>query len=238
MVQSAVILAGGFGTRLGGLTKKTPKPLLPLNARPFLDYLVQNLAEQGIKRVVLCAGFMAEQIVEFAKTSPHGVEFAISIEDDPLGTGGGIAKGFDLIPKTEGEVLVLNGDTYSTFRLDEFAAFHAQKKADVSIVIKSIAEAGRYGTVDMDREGKILGFREKGQDIRGLINAGVYLIDRNLFARVKPPPKFSFEVDFLQKYYATLGLYGLVSPGYFIDIGIPADYERAQRELTTLKQRH
>ena len=234
MSPIAIVLAGGFGLRLGELTANTPKPLLPVKGRPFLDYLVKSLADQGVNRIVLAAGFQAEQICEFARLSQAGIEIKVSVEHEPLGTGGGIVKALDTVDPEEETVLVLNGDTYSAFDLARLRAFHLDAGADVSIVLKAMTDSSRYGLVDVGRDGRIRGFREKGENVKGLINAGVYLVQRQWLENSNLPKKFSFERDFLQNNVGTRRLYGCAFPGYFIDIGIPADYERAERELPAL----
>lgn len=228
--KEAIILAGGFGTRLQGVVKDLPKPMAPVNGRPFLTYILDYLIEYHYTKVVLSVGYLHEIIEEFFGTQYKSLEIDYAVETEPLGTGGGILFAFSKC-KTD-DVLVINGDTMFKVDLDEFEHFHQDKGCLLSIVLREVEDVARYGSVVIGGNGMITLFSEKQASVgRGLINGGIYLIDRKLFDKYPQPQKFSFEKDLMTKCYTQEMFYGMPSDGYFIDIGIPEDYARAQREL-------
>jgi D-glycero-alpha-D-manno-heptose 1-phosphate guanylyltransferase len=228
--KEAIILAGGLGTRLQGVVKDLPKPMAPVNGRPFLTYILDYLIEYHYTRVVLSVGYLHEKIEEFFGTQYKSLEIDYAVETEPLGTGGGILFAFSKC--VTDNVLVINGDTMFKVDLDEFEHFHQEKSSLLSIVLREVEDVARYGSVVIGGNGLITLFSEKLASIgRGFINGGIYLIDRKLFDKYPQPQKFSFEKDLMTKYYTQEMFYGMPSDGYFIDIGIPEDYARAQREL-------
>lgn len=228
--KEAIILAGGFGTRLQGVVKDLPKPMAPVNGRPFLTYILDYLIEYHYTRVVLSVGYLHEKIEEFFGTQCKSLEIDYAVETEPLGTGGGILFAFSKC--VTDNVLVINGDTMFKVDLDEFEHFHQEKGSLLSIVLREVEDVSRYGSVVIGGNGMITLFSEKQATIgRGFINGGIYLIDRKLFEKYPQPQKFSFEKDLMTKFYTQEMFFGMPSDGYFIDIGIPEDYERAQREL-------
>lgn len=230
--MEAIILAGGLGTRLRSIIQDIPKPMADINGRPFLSYVLENLASKGISRFVLSAGYKCEVIREYFKDEFKGIPILYSIEEEPLGTGGGIKKSLELC--TDENVLILNGDTFFDADLSQLAAVHSQKKSDLTMVLRKVENAGRYGNVEFSPEGQLSGFKEKNDSGEaGYINGGIYLINKNIFKTRSFPEKFSFEKDFLEKYYSTINMYVCVSDAYFIDIGIPTDYEKAKQEFKT-----
>ena len=229
--KEAIILAGGFGTRLQGVVKDLPKPMAPVNGRPFLTYILDYLIEYHYTRVVLSVGYLHEKIEEFFGTQYKSLEIDYAVETEPLGTGGGILFAFSKC-KTD-NVLVINGDTMFKVDLDEFERFHHERHSLLSIVLREVEDVSRYGSVVVGGNDMITLFSEKQATAgRGFINGGIYLIDRKLFDKYPQPQKFSFEKDLMTKFYTQEMFFGMPSDGYFIDIGIPEDYERAQRELT------
>lgn len=224
----AIILAGGFGTRLRTVLPDLPKCMAPVHGKPFLEAMLQYLWAEGIEDIVLSLGYRHQSILDYISRHHPNRSIRWVVEDEPLGTGGAIALALD---ETNAEkVFVLNGDTFFDARLQQLEQFHAKHRADVSLVVKHMHDADRYGTLDVNEDHRITGFREKEPDSRGLINGGVYLIDRRQFNPRVLPHKFSFEKDFLAAKTGELRLYAQEQDVYFIDIGIPADYERAQRE--------
>ena len=231
MIKEAVILAGGFGTRLQEVVKDVPKPMAGINNKPFLEYLFQYLLHYNIKKVVLSVGYKAEIIQNHFKNHFTGIDIEYAYEWEPLGTGGGILNALKFC--TTENVLVINGDTFFDINLPELYNFHKANASQVTLCLKDIKDTGRYGKVSLDDHYRITGFIEKEAG-EGYINGGVYLMNRSVLESFDLPLKFSFEKDFLEKYYKKLNIFGFVSNSYFIDIGIPEDYQRAQEELDTI----
>ena len=229
-IKEAIILAGGFGTRLQGVVKDLPKPMAPVNGRPFLTYILDYLIDYQYNKVVLSVGYLHEKIEEFFGTHYKSLEIDYAVETEPLGTGGGIL--FAMSKCTTDNVLVINGDTMFKVDLDAFERFHEEKGGLLSIVLREVEDVSRYGSVTISDDNLIALFIEKQVTFgRGYINGGVYLINRKLFEKHPQPRKFSFEKDLMTKFYTQELFYAMPSDGYFIDIGIPEDYARAQQEL-------
>lgn len=231
MISEAVVLAGGFGTRLRTVVSDVPKPMAPVNGSPFLHYLLEYLAAAGIKRIVLSVGYMADKVKDHFGKQFCNMEIAYCYEENPLGTGGGIRLALEKC-KTE-TVLVLNGDSFFAVPLAEYYAAHKKSGADASLALREVEDGSRYGTIDL-KNNRVTAFREKSESMQGaaLINGGVYLLNRSFYLSHTPAATaFSIEYDFFAKQAATAHLNGFVSSGYFIDIGIPEDYARAQLEF-------
>lgn len=225
MIKEAIILAGGQGTRLKSVVPDIPKPLAPINNTPFLTYLIRFLKQKGIKHIVLSVGYRWDMIKEIYGNSFEKVEISYAIEQTPLGTGGGIALAME---KTkEEDVLILNGDSFIDFDLKAFYEFHKSNNSTISFVLKEMINFERYGSVEL-KDNKITAFCEKRFMKKGLINAGVYLAKREIFEGLNLGDKFSFEQDYLEKQVMQGLFFGYTTKGYFIDIGIPEDYNKAQ----------
>ena len=230
MEKEAIILAGGFGTRLQSVIKDLPKPMAPVNGRPFLTYILDYLIDYDYTKVVLSVGYLHEKIEEFFGTQYKSLEIDYAVETEPLGTGGGILNAFSKC--TGDRVLVMNGDTFFKVNLRTFERFSAEKQSMLSIVLREVEDVSRYGSVTIGEDNMIILFSEKeSTEGSGLINGGTYLISRKLFDKYPQPSKFSFEKDLMAKLYRQEQFFGMPSDGYFIDIGIPEDYRRAQVEL-------
>ena len=230
MVKEAIVLAGGLGTRLRRVVKNVPKPMAEdVSGKPFLQYILDYLSNFGLKKVILAVGYRYEVVLKYFGKKYKNLSLIYSIEDEPLGTGGAIKKSLSLV--SENDVLVLNGDTFFKIDFLKFFEFHKTKKADLSIALKPMENFDRYGTVKIDKQNRIIGFKEKEFKKYGLINGGVYLFKKEIFRNINLSEKFSFEKDFLEKFYKKLNFLGLPFDDYFIDIGIPEDYERAKKEL-------
>jgi D-glycero-alpha-D-manno-heptose 1-phosphate guanylyltransferase len=230
-VNEAIVLAGGLGTRLRGVIgADLPKPLAPVAGRPFLEHVLDHLAQSGVTRVVLSIGYRGEAIRAHFGGAYRDLELRYAPEDEPLGTGGAIQHA---LAATEAPtVFVVNGDSLLAADLAAAARRFAEVRADVVMCLRAVPDTARYGAVRTAADGRVLGYAEKGAAGPGTINGGLYLVRRDLFAGAGLPRQFSFERDFLERRCDDLRIYGLVTDGYFIDIGIPADYARAQRELT------
>ncbi len=229
MPREAVVLAGGFGTRLRSVVADLPKPMAPVRGRPFLAYVLDELLTQGIERVVLAVGYKAEAIRDYFGDQYAGLELVYSVEEEPLGTGGGIRQAVGLC--TSEAVFVLNGDTYFSVAFERLFNRFAAAESLLTIALKEMHDFDRYGTVLVNDAGVITGFREKRPMAAGLINGGVYLMRSSLFELKSLPDRFSFEQEILEAEYRRGRFHAEIFDGYFIDIGIPEDYERAQGEL-------
>lgn len=227
--MEAIILAGGFGTRLRHVVSDVPKPMAPMNTmgKPFLSVLLEKMAEEGITHLVLSTGYMSEVIENYFGKEYAGVHIDYSIEKVPLLTGGAVK--LALSKCKEDTIFVLNGDTYFDVDLAAMGKFHAEQRADFTVAIKEMHNFDRYGTVEV-QDNRIISFREKEFCQDGWINGGVYCLNRSLLADI-PMTKFSLEKDFMEKQVNKLKMMAFSSYGYFIDIGIPEDYAVAQKKF-------
>lgn len=228
--MECIILAGGLGTRLQGILEaETPKCLAPINGRPFLEYLLRYLENQQCSRVILALGHHHHTVLEWLKTKAFFFRVEWSIEKEPLGTGGAIRKA--ALMCRDKDVLVLNGDTMFDVNLPELMARHQETKAAATLALKPMKDFNRYGTVQLNDENRIIAFEEKAPRSEGLINGGIYALNVETLMNLPLPQKFSFEKDFLEAHVRDQYFAGFVQEGYFIDIGVPEDFERAQSEL-------
>jgi NDP-sugar pyrophosphorylase family protein len=226
-----VILAGGLGTRLRGVVPDVPKPMAPVGGRPFLDILLRALdGKPWVGKVVIAVGHMSGQIIAaYGGRKEYSFDILFSLEEEPLGTGGAVRLAFD---RTETpEVLVLNGDSFVEVDWNMFIDNHRRRGYSMSLVLRQVDEAGRYGRVVLDDQGRAIRFEEKRESAGpGLVNAGAYLFDRRLMAGIPAGGKVSLEVD-LMPGFLDKGVGGFVTDGKFIDIGLPESYQFAQRYL-------
>ncbi len=224
-----IILAGGLGTRLRSAVPDLPKCMAPVNHRPFLSYVIDYLIEQKVTKFIFALGYMNEHIQSFLAHAYLKLNYKIAIENEPLGTGGAIK---NALQKAENEhVMILNGDTLFKVNAEELFNFHTQQHAACTLSLKPMQNFDRYGVVEINKEGCIQSFKEKQFFKSGLINGGVYILNKNEFLKLPFPDKFSFEKDYLETYFNTEKMMGLIQANYFIDIGIPEDFERAGIEL-------
>lgn len=219
------MLAGGLGTRLRSVVADRPKCMAPVGDHPFLYYLLQYLHRQGITHVVLALGYKAEQVIDWCNSTTLPLQVSWATEPEPLGTGGAIMYALPRIQHNE--LFIVNGDTYFEADLPAMYAFHEQQQSELTLALKPMRQFDRYGSVELDASQRVSAFHEKRYCESGLINGGIYLTSRRYLQSLLLPVKFSFEKDVLEK----SRLYGFVSDTYFIDIGIPEDYERAKRRL-------
>jgi D-glycero-alpha-D-manno-heptose 1-phosphate guanylyltransferase len=227
----AIVLAGGLGTRLKHLTTDTPKPMVDIAGRPFLEYLLDSLESQGVSNVVLAVSYLNEKIIGHFGSSYRGMELNYSVEETPLGTGGAIRQALDQHAALfDQELFVLNGDTFVDFNLEEMRVKKHQTEARFVMLTKHMDDTGRYGRIEVKGE-RVTTFQEKQSGSSGFINAGVYLFDVGLLDDFATGSAFSFEKDILEKYSSTICPVAFVTSGHFIDIGIPEDYQRAAEEL-------
>ncbi len=232
-MKEAIILAGGLGTRLQGVVNDVPKSMASINGRPFLEYQLDYLEKQGFTKVVLSVGYLSEIIIRHFGNRYQSIQIDYSVEPEPLGTGGAVK--LSCAQTASGNVFVLNGDTLFQVDFDKMEQIHLQNHADVTLALREVPDAGRYGRVQMDEDGRITAFCEKQPGAgKGLINGGIYLLNTRLLENLQFPEKFSLERDCFEKITQTHRLQSIVSKGYFIDIGIPDDYQKAQTELPRL----
>lgn len=222
--MEALILAGGLGTRLNDLTKNTPKPMVEVAGSPFLKYIFDELVYYGFDHVVLAVSYLKEQIINYFHSEYKSIKIDYAFEDVPLGTGGAILNAFDLLK--EENFFVINGDTMSKVDYKEMS-----KDNHLSIAIKLMHNFDRYGEVKINNN-IITSFEEKRLVDSGYINTGVYYLNKQSLLKYKPEsPKFSLEKEIFENHIKELQLKAYISDDYFIDIGIPEDYQRAQKEL-------
>lgn len=224
--MEVAILAGGLGTRLRSVVSEVPKCMAPVAGQPFLWYLLEQLRLYDVERVILSVGYLREVIQDWVAehAAEYPFEFRFAVEEQPLGTGGGIKLASSM---AEGpELVVLNGDTFFDADLDQLLAARRGSGLPVALALKPMRDFDRYGTVLPGADGVIRAFREKQHCSEGLINGGVYAIDLRSGVFDGVPVKFSFEKEVLEPQCGRGRLYGLVQDGYFIDIGIPEDYAR------------
>ena len=229
MGKEAIILAGGLGTRLRSTVPDLPKCMAPVAGRPFLSYVIDYLRMQGIERFIFSLGYRWGLIEEFLQKEYPTLDYTSVIEEEPLGTGGGIRLAIEKV--ISNNVLVANGDTLFNIQSKELFQTHIDNGSECTLALKPMHDVDRYGVVEKNDNGRILSFKEKQFYPVGLINGGIYLLNKDQFLARQLPQKFSFEKDYLEPFCTEAPFYGSVQEGYFIDIGIPEDYQRAQSEL-------
>jgi NDP-sugar pyrophosphorylase family protein len=235
----ALILAGGLGTRLRPAYAAGPKSMAPVASQPFLHYLLEWLHDEGVREVVLCVGHKRSQIRRFVRTGRKwGLKVNYSVERRLLGTGGAIRQGAQML--SADRFLVLNGDTFLDLHLSDLLKFHAGQHAGVTLAAVRVPDAGRYGSLRLDEVGHIAGFQEKSPEPvqrkskksgKRLINGGIYLFEKKMLDFVNSKGPVSIEKDVFPSMLGKKNLYAYVTDDYFIDIGLPEDLMRAQRDL-------
>ena len=228
--MEAIVLAGGFGTRLQSVVNDVPKSMALINNRPFLEYLFDYLIEQEIHKVVLSVGYKHEIIINHFSDRYKSINIEYAIETEPLGTGGGIRLALWKI--NEPRALVMNGDTIFKVDFQLMMDFHLKKKADATLALFRTKDTARFGMVKVNPSRRITGFVEKSEKVTaGLINGGVYIIEKHFLMDSEFRGRFSIENGCFERYFDRRWLYGFISDGYFHDIGIPDDYQKAQNDF-------
>jgi NDP-sugar pyrophosphorylase family protein len=223
----AILLVGGMGTRLRSVVPSAPKPLATVGDQSFLELLVRQLRKQGIRHLVMCSGYLADQIErKFGNGRNWDVAIEYSQEEQPLGTAGALKLAGRHL-RSAPEFLVMNGDSFLEADFGQLVRFHRQWNGLASMAVVPVKDASRYGTVRIGAGCRVIGFTEKtGAVGRGLINAGVYVFNRSIFEHIPEGPA-SLERDVFPR-ILDQGVYALEQRGMFIDIGTPEDYARAQ----------
>jgi len=229
--MEAVVLAGGLGTRLHPRLPGIPKAMAPVAGRPFLAWILDALTDAGLARVVLSVGHLGDKIRDAFGETYRTLELTYAVETSPLGTGGALRNGLALVGGSDEPIWVLNGDSIVRLAFAEMWAAHQPRRSNpraITMASVKTPDAGRYGALEI-KDGRVLrlGPKEGG----GLVNAGIYLLDRRVFDAWDLPAAFSLETDFLAPFADRLEIAAFATDGWFIDIGVPADYDRAQAEL-------
>jgi D-glycero-alpha-D-manno-heptose 1-phosphate guanylyltransferase len=203
------------------------KVLAPVAGRPFLEYLLIQLRDQGFRDVTLAVGHMAERIeAQFGSGQSLGLGLRYSREHEPLGTGGALRLALALTKSND--LLVLNGDSFFGIDFGALVDFHTRQPAAATIGLARVPKCARYGSVSIDETGRVLAFREKGETGSGIINGGIYVFTRSAIEQIAPDRAVSLERETLPGLVG-YGLYGVLLDGYFADIGTPDAYEEACR---------
>lgn len=234
MINEAIILAGGLGTRLRSVVSDVPKCMAPVAGKPFLDYIIEYFQKGGIDNFIFSVGYKHEVIEEHLKKNHPYLNYKISLENEPLGTGGAIQ--FACKKTSAKNVLVCNGDTFYKIDLKEFSQFHESLNGACTLALKPMHYFDRYGVVELNEDCTVKSFKEKQYYTTGLINGGVYVLNVTEFLNESLPEKFSFEKDYLEKSVKEnkdQKIFGMIQDAYFIDIGIPGDYQKAAEELNS-----
>lgn len=226
--MEAIVLAGGLGTRLRQIVSNVPKPMAPIGERPFLEILLDSLSKKGFSKVVLSLGFMAEKITEHFGTSYSGIELVYVFEEKPLGTGG--ATKLALESCIEDHVYIFNGDTYLDIEIESLRLQWQARKHPI-VVGRHVSDTERYGRLIIEGD-RIVEFAEKGISGPGMINAGCYVLKRDSLKEFPSNHNFSIETDYLIPEVSNSVVEIFTTKALFIDIGIPEDYELAQKILS------
>ncbi len=221
-----MILAGGLGTRLRCVLPDQPKVLASVRGRPFVAYLLDQLASQHFQRAVLCVGYRGEQVRNALGECHRGMQLLYSSEAQPSGTGGALALGSGMAQSDP--VLVMNGDSYCECDLTDLLAWHDAQRAEATVLLNEVADTSRFGRVRVDVANRVVGFTEKGAGGAGTINAGIYILSRRVLSGIPTDRPLSLEREVFPSLIGS-GLYGYCpKPARFIDIGTPESYAAAE----------
>lgn len=230
MVSEAIVLAGGLGTRLKGTIRDIPKAMAPVKGRPFIEFLLEYLQRSGISEVIMSTGHLSSVIKEHLGDDFGNINIRYSEEKKPLGTGGALALATKLVKGKS--FFVLNGDTLFKTSLEDMSRRHHSGNADITIALRMMEDVSRYGNIIVDNNNRITAFSEKTEKkSAGLINAGIYLINKSLLESLNLPEVFSTEKDLFPVLPGKAKVQGYTDNAYFIDIGTPGDYKKAQNEF-------
>jgi NDP-sugar pyrophosphorylase family protein len=225
VLLTAAILAGGLGTRLRPVIEDSPKVLAPVAHRPFITFVLDQLAAAGIRRVVLLTGYRAAHVRRILGDRYAGMTLVYSVEASPLGTAGALRQA---LPKLATEtVLLLNGDSFCEVNLPCLVTEHRRCQAELTLTLAEVSDTSRFGQVEMALDGRITRFKEKEGGGPGWINAGVYVLAKSLVAETPPRQFCSLERDLLPGWAHSKRLYGSKVTGRFLDIGTPSSYAGA-----------
>jgi D-glycero-alpha-D-manno-heptose 1-phosphate guanylyltransferase len=226
----AIILAGGKGTRLKTVLDDRPKPMAIIGGKPFIEWLLLLLLQQGVRRAVICTGYKRKKLESyFGNGNKIGIEIDYACDPFPLGTGGAVRNALSLT--TSNRLLILNGDSYFRLDLPSFLNTHHAQNAKATISLVSVENSCRYGSVKIKKDGEVEGFFEKSSNRKpGLINAGIYILERETIGQIPDGKKVSLEKEVFPGLIGS-GLYGEQCSGPFIDIGTPESFSKAEKVL-------
>lgn len=237
----AIVLVGGFGTRLRPLTNSIPKPMLPVGHVPIIERVVANLARGGITEVTLALGFRPEPFIDAFPTGEcAGVALRYAVEPEPLDTAGAIrfAAEFSGI---DDAFVVANGDVLTDLDVAALVAFHRQRHAELTIHLIAVEDPSEFGVVDLDDDGRVLRFVEKpapGTAPSNLINAGTYVLEPSVLGRIPLGRKTSIERVTFPAIVADGGLYAMATDDYWLDAGRPDLYLNANLDVLAGRRRY
>ncbi len=224
-----VILCGGLGTRLRSAEPDKPKVLVDVNGVVFLDLVIEQLAKQGVERIVLCTGYKADIIEKYYRENDFGIIIDFSREENPLGTGGALKNAREII--SSNPFIVMNGDSICPVRLSSLIEYHDEAQAQATIVTSEVLNAEDFGSISIDEDLNITSFDEKvGGTENLLVNAGVYCFDQKVFEQFPQQEVFSLEKDVFPNLVGK-GIYAYLSEDKFLDIGTPERLEKARKKL-------
>jgi mannose-1-phosphate guanylyltransferase len=230
----ALILAGGFGTRLRPLTCTRPKLMFPVANRPLLDWIIEQLSKNGVTTVILAVNYMADVFSRYFGKSRYGMKILYSREAKPLGTGGPIKKAESLLNQDEGPFFVLNGDILSTIDYRALYKAHLDAKARATVALHDVEDPSRFGVVELNEKNQILRFVEKPKSEEApshLINAGVYVLDYSVLDVIPDGKEVSIEREVFPILAETKELFGYRFGSLWVDIGKPHDYILANKVM-------
>lgn len=233
MISEAIILAGGLGTRLRSVVTEIPKSMAPVAGVPFLQHIIEYLKKQGIERFIFSLGYKHAIIETFLHKQYASLNKRFSIETEPLGTGGALK--LACTKARDENILVVNGDTLFYVDVNKLNLLHITKNADCTLSLKPMQNFDRYGIVEIREDNAIASFKEKKWYNKGLINGGLYALNVPRFKKEILPEKFSFEKNYLEQFFTKREMHALIQDEYFIDIGIPGDYQKANNDLACTK---
>ncbi len=232
-MREIIILAGGMGTRLRQAVPDLPKSMAPVEGVPFISYVIEYMIGQEVDKFIFSLGYMHEKISSYITKRYPNLDAKFVVEKEPLGTGGAFK--LACMQATEKDVIAINGDSLYEIDVEKLLQFHQENDAECTLNLKNMVDFDRYGVVEMDQDNRITHFKEKQHFKSGLISGGAYALNVDGYLSHDFPEKFSIEKDYLEKYCKEGKIFGLVQDRYFIDIGIPQDYEKFQKDIRARK---
>ncbi|NVJ60869.1 MAG: NTP transferase domain-containing protein [Gammaproteobacteria bacterium] len=226
--MEVIILAGGLGTRLRSEVSDVPKPMAPVGAKPFLEVILDNFLRFDISKFVISIGYLGGVISSYFGNSYKGIEIAYCHEDEPLGTGGAIKKALNYIENQQ--AIIVNGDTFIDLDFSDMFSQFSRQQSQIMIALKEVDNCSRYGTVKINSNNLVVDF-SSNQTGKGLINTGVYMVSCDFFRKLFTEEKFSFE-KYIESNVSSLNINAYISNSYFIDMGIPEDYQKAIKRFS------
>lgn len=231
--MEAIILAGGLGSRLRNVISDLPKCLALIEDKPFLDFVIKHLLNNNVRKIIFSLGYKSELVLHYLEKNYSNLNYDYCLETIPLGTGGALKLA---LSKTNCDnVIVVNGDTFLNSNLSYLYNKHLENDSVCSFYIKEMNYFERYGTIKINRKNKVISIIEKKYCEKGFINTGQYILNVESYLKNTPNGIFSFETDFMEKQYKLNNFFAFKINDYFIDIGIPEDFNKAQKELVVFK---